>query len=116
MNSHLIHDQTFTGYPGSIMGCTQNLVLMKNLVAMQQPRGANEKSSLMTAEIAAATDRALEEMHAISYALRPPELDRLVLAKAITAMVRRAGEASGIHFKTQIEFEGSLPGNADIQV
>ena len=24
MNSHLIHDQTFTGYPGSLMGCTQN--------------------------------------------------------------------------------------------
>ena len=53
-------------------GLGQNLVLMKNLVALQQLGGANEKSSLRTAEIAAATDRALEEVHAISYALRPP--------------------------------------------
>src|SRR5262249_9211868 len=74
------------------------------------------KQSPRTGEIAAAADRALEEVHAISYALRPPELDRLGLAKAIAAMVRRAGEASGIRFDAHIEFDGKLPQASDIQL
>lgn len=97
-------------------GLGQNLVLVKNLTAMQQWDGANARPALRTGEIAAAADRALEEVHAISYALRPPELDRLGLGKAIAAMVRRAGEASGISFETHVDFEGKLPRDADIQL
>ena len=97
-------------------GLGQNLVLVKNLTALQQSDGSVEKATPRNSEIAAAADRALEEVHAISYALRPPELDRLGLARAIAAMVRRAGEASGISFQTHIEFEGRLPGDSDIQL
>jgi signal transduction histidine kinase len=92
----------------------QNLVLMKNLAVLD---GAPKETLARRApEIAAAAERALEEVHALSYALRPPELDRLGLAKAIAAMVHRSSEASGIRFESNIEFEGSLSPEADIQL
>jgi signal transduction histidine kinase len=95
----------------------QNLVVVKNLAVLDQlaPPGG-EKPASRSAEIAAAADRALEEVHAISYALRPPELDRLGLAKALAGMVRRAGEASGIRFETRLELNGALPAEADIHL
>jgi hypothetical protein len=34
MNSHLIHDQTFTGYPDSRMGCTQNYGHVKTVQSL----------------------------------------------------------------------------------
>ncbi len=98
-------------------GLGQNLVLVKNLALMDQlGAGVPAKTPLHTAEIAAAADRALEEVHAISYALRPPELDRLGLAQALAGLVRRAGEASGIHFKTMIDLNGALAPGSDIQL
>ena len=98
-------------------GLGQNLVLVKNLASLdQQGVTIEEQPASRSAEIAAAADRALEEVHTISYALRPPELDRLGLAKALTGMVRRAGEASGIQFKTQFDLDGALPAGWDIQL
>jgi signal transduction histidine kinase/ligand-binding sensor domain-containing protein len=98
-------------------GLGQNLIIVKNLALLDQLGGANEsKVTPRLAEIAAATDRALEEVHSISYALRPPELDRLGLAKALAGLVRRAGEASGIRFEPHIEFNGELPAGSDIQL
>ena len=95
----------------------QNLALVKNLALLGDLGGAGPgKPPARDGEIAAAAERALEEVHAISYALRPPELDRLGLAKALGAMVRRAGEASGIRFETQIQFEGALPEGSDIHL
>ncbi len=97
-------------------GLGQNLVLVKNLTALHGSEATRDNAVPRSAEIAAAAERALEEVHAISYALRPPELDRLGLAKAIAAMVRRAGEASEIRFQTQLESDGALPNGADIQL
>jgi signal transduction histidine kinase/ligand-binding sensor domain-containing protein len=95
-------------------GLGQNLVLVKNLV--QFPEAGADGGVGSARDIAAAANRALEEMHAISYALRPPELDRLGLAKALSAMVRRAEEASEIRFVTRIEFEAKLSGDCDIHL
>jgi signal transduction histidine kinase/ligand-binding sensor domain-containing protein len=97
-------------------GLGQNLVLVKNLAAFRMAGNGEETSPPQTAEIVAAAERALEEVHAISYALRPPELDRLGLAKAISVMVRRAAEASGIRFETRVQFDGKLPAGSDIQL
>ena len=97
-------------------GLGQNLVIVKNLAAMDQSPAPNGEPPPRNAEIAAAAERALDEVHAISYALRPPELDRLGLAKAVAGMVRRAAEASGIQFATQLEHDGELPAGADIQL
>lgn len=90
----------------------QNLVLVKNLATMAQQQGNGGPLP----EISAAVAQALDEVHTISYALRPPELDRLGLAKAIAGMVRRAEEASGIRFTTHLELDGALPAGMDIQL
>src|SRR5262249_21774303 len=66
--------------------------------------------------ISSATSRALNEIHAISYALRPPELDRLGLGRALAEMIRRAEEGSGIKFGAHVDLAGKLPANADIQL
>ena len=92
----------------------QDLLLVKNLAMLGQQTHASTPNHF--AEISAATTRALDEVHAISYALRPPELDRLGLAKALGAMVRRAGDASGIPFQRHLELDGPLPPGADIQL
>jgi signal transduction histidine kinase/ligand-binding sensor domain-containing protein len=94
----------------------QNLVLVKNLAAQDGSGNGHEKSNSRSPDIVAAADRALAEVHAISYALRPPELDRLGLAKAIAAMVRRAEDASEIKFEAHIELAGALSDGADIQL
>ena len=92
----------------------QDLVLVKNLAALG--REASSAAPDRFAEISTATARALDEVHAISYALRPPELDRLGLAKALAAMVRRAQESSGIQFDPRLELTNTLPPGADIQL
>ncbi len=95
----------------------QDLVLVKNLALLGQgtPPGQTTATNHF-AEISTATARALDEVHAISYALRPPELDRLGLAKALTAMVRRTQESSGIKFDSHLEITTSLPPGVDIQL
>jgi len=93
----------------------QDLVLVKNLATLGQgasPGAAPDRF----AEISTATGRALDEVHAISYALRPPELDRLGLAKALAAMVRRVQESSGIKFDSRLELTSPLPPGSDIQL
>jgi len=80
-------------------------VLVKNLAVLAQQGCAADQ----LAEISNATSRALDDVHAISYALRPPELDRLGLATALAGMIRRAEQASGIRFERHLELDGPLP-------
>jgi signal transduction histidine kinase len=95
----------------------QNLSLVKNLAVMgQQGTAAPSGSPDRLAEISTAASRALDEVHAISYALRPPELDRLGLAKALVGLLHRVEEASGIRFERHFELDGALPPGMDIQL
>jgi signal transduction histidine kinase len=98
-------------------GLGQDLVLAKNLALLggQTSRGDSAVAERFT-EISSATTRALDEVHAISYALRPPELDRLGLARALAEMIRRAEESSGIRFERRLDLTGPLPPGADIQI
>jgi len=54
-------------------------------------------------EISEEATHAIEETRQISYNLRPFQLDRLGLTKAIESMVRSVGTASGIRFISEID-------------
>jgi len=85
----------------------QRLVVIKNLALFLlrsrkngQPQDRDVES---IAEISAEASSAIEETREISYNLRPFQLDRLGLTKAIEAMIRTAGTASGIRFSPNLD-------------
>ena len=61
-------------------------------------------------EISTEASLAIDETRTISYDLRPFQLDRLGLSKAIEALIRSASRATGIHFSTNIaDIDTSFP-------
>jgi signal transduction histidine kinase/ligand-binding sensor domain-containing protein len=85
----------------------QRLVVIKNLALflLRSRRGtvATENDAETITEISDETSSAIEETRAISYNLRPFQLDRLGLTKAVEAMIRRTETASGIHFASDLD-------------
>jgi len=85
----------------------QSLVVIKNLALFlfRSKRDAvtAEADAQTINEISAEASAAIEETRAISYNLRPFQLDRLGLTKAIEAMIRTTGTASGIHFTSDLD-------------
>jgi len=85
----------------------QRLVVIKNLayLLLRSKKGApTEGSDAQTiAEISDEASSALAETREISYNLRPFQLDRLGLTKAIEAMVHTTGTASGIRFTSELD-------------
>jgi signal transduction histidine kinase len=85
----------------------QRLVVIKNLALIllrpkkSAPTGDDDAQTL--AEISDEASSAIAETREISYNLRPFQLDRLGLTKAIEAMVRTTRIASGIHFTSELD-------------
>jgi signal transduction histidine kinase/ligand-binding sensor domain-containing protein len=84
----------------------QRLVVINNL-ALFFLRGPDKstKSDEQTQtieEISSEASLAIEETRSISYNLRPFQLDRLGLVKAIEGLIRTVSKASGIHFTSEI--------------
>lgn len=68
-------------------------------------------------EISATTDMAINEVSELSYNLRPHQLDRLGLPRAIEAMLERITGSSGIIFSTKIDaIEGLLTEQDEIGI
>lgn len=82
----------------------QSLVIIKNR-AMICLRDISDPDQLVDQlqEISAAADSAINEVHEIAHNLRPYELDRLGLAKAIEAMVEKLRKSSMIDLSTDID-------------
>jgi ligand-binding sensor domain-containing protein/signal transduction histidine kinase len=82
----------------------QRLVVIKNLALMflhtNNARGAENPQ---IEEISAEASQAIGEVKEISYNLRPYQLDRIGLTKAIEAIVRSAKSASEIDFSSEID-------------
>jgi signal transduction histidine kinase/streptogramin lyase len=84
----------------------QRLVVIKNLayLLLRSKKGAPDDSDAQTiAEISDEASSAIAETREISYNLRPFQLDRLGLTKAIEAMVRTTGIASRIRFTSELD-------------
>lgn len=92
----------------------QRLIIIKNhALFLLRPRASaqsEEERRETIEEINAEASQAIEETRAISYDLRPFQLDRLGLAKAIEALVRSVSRATNIHFTTNIaDIDTSFP-------
>ena len=85
----------------------QRLVVIKNLafLLLRSKKGApaDDSDAQTIAEISDEASSAIAETREISYNLRPFQLDRLGLTKAIEAMVRTTGIASAIRFTSELD-------------
>jgi signal transduction histidine kinase/ligand-binding sensor domain-containing protein len=84
----------------------QRLIIINNLALFLlrtkgKVRTDAEKQETIE-EINAEASHAIEETRAISYALRPFQLDRLGLARAVQALVKTVSRAAEIEFHTEI--------------
>jgi signal transduction histidine kinase len=92
----------------------QRLIPIKNHALFLLRPGAEKLSNVerkqTIEDISDETAHAIEETRTISYNLRPFQLDRLGLTKAIEALVRSASRATQIKFTTQLdETDESFP-------
>ena len=94
----------------------QRLVLIKNLALIFLKRESfNGTAPKEVEEISSETSLALGEMREISYNLRPYQLDRIGLTKAVQALIRKASAAASMEFTAEItEIDNLLPKNQEI--
>jgi signal transduction histidine kinase len=82
----------------------QRLVVIKNLALMFLSAKNGDVGNLQQIEeLSTETSQAIGEVKAISYNLRPYQLDRIGLTKAVEAIVRTVQSASAIDFRAEID-------------
>ena len=98
-------------------GLGQSLVIIKNRAVLSlTARDDYERAFEQLDEIAGAATEALNEVKEITYNLRPYQLDRLGLTKAIESMLRRASsEATEFIFEID-SIDGAFPEDSEINV
>ena len=85
-------------------GLGQSLVIIKNraLLALGSPDD-HERVNDQVQEISDATSQAIAEMREMAYDLRPFQLDRLGLTRAIESMIKKVSGSSEIKFSSEID-------------
>jgi signal transduction histidine kinase len=95
----------------------QSLLVVKNralLGAMSQP---GEQSLTHFQEIGAAAAQTLEEVRAISYALRPHHLDQLGLTTTVGAMIEKIEKSTAIRITCELDdIDGLFPSSDEITI
>lgn len=96
----------------------QSLQIIKGRAQLGLDRtGTGSESAKQFEEIASAAGQAIQEVRAISHALRPAELDQLGLTKAIQWMVEKAGATSSTKFACELEpVDGVLPPEVEVSL
>jgi len=96
----------------------QNLLVIKNRALMGlMPKELPDSSREQLDEISTLSSQAIEEVREIAYNLRPYQIDRLGLSRAVEAMIKKVAVASGIRFTTGIEqLKGVLSKDAEISI
>jgi signal transduction histidine kinase len=96
----------------------QRLTIINNLALLylKTPRSNGDRCEQIE-EISAEASLAMREVREISYDLRPYQLDRLGLTKAIEGAIRNAGAASSIVFSSAVEnIDDLLPSDSRINL
>jgi len=82
----------------------QSLVIIKNRVLIcERYIGDHDRITEQLGEISLAAESALDEVHEIAHNLRPYELDRLGLVRAVETMVGKLASSSSIHFSAELD-------------
>ena len=93
----------------------QRLVIIKNLALILLNGSAADGAREQIDEISTEASQAIGEVKEISYNLRPHQLDRLGLTKALEALVKKAASASPIAFTSEIDdIDDVFPKQAEI--
>lgn len=95
---------------------SQSLVIIKNraLHSLQTPENSEHAFEQME-EIAEAASQALAEVRQIAYDLRPFQIDRLGLTKAIEAVIRNVASSNKLSITTELDpIDGVLPPELEI--
>jgi signal transduction histidine kinase len=95
-------------------GLSQHLVVIKNLaIFLLKPKGerASEgEKRLNLEEISSEASAAMDEARSMLHALRPFQLERVGLSRAIQGLVKTAERASGIQFTLDLDdIDGAFP-------
>lgn len=96
----------------------QSLAIIKSRAALSltQPED-HDQAFEQLAEISDAANYAMDEVREIAYDLRPYQLDRLGLTKALEAMLKKISQASGLSFSYNVDqLEGLLPPESEINL
>ena len=95
----------------------QSLQVIKGRAQLGLNRaGASPESAREFEEISTAAGQAIQEVRAISHALRPAELDQLGLAKALEWMVEKTGATSATRFGCEVDSVDRLPPEMEITI
>jgi signal transduction histidine kinase len=93
----------------------QRLVIIKNLALILLNGPAADGAREQIDEISTEASQAIGEVKEISYNLRPHQLDRLGLTKAVQALVKSAASASPVAFTSEIDdIDGVFPQEDEI--
>ncbi|MCW5967783.1 MAG: hypothetical protein KIT57_04660 [Blastocatellales bacterium] len=81
----------------------QNLLIIKNRALMGlAPESIPSPTREQLDDISAISSQAIEEVREIAFNLRPYQIDRLGLSRAIEAMVKKVAASSGIRFELNV--------------
>ena len=96
----------------------QSLAIIRNLALVGLSNSEDHTQALeQLNEVSIAASESLAEVKAIAHDLRPYQIDRLGLRKALDAMVKAVSGSSSIRFTTEItELDGLLPKEAEINL
>lgn len=96
----------------------QELMIIKNRAVLGLNNLRNRKNiEEQLHEISNAASQALQEIREITYHLRPYQLDKLGLSKAIESIINRAEKTTTIEFKCDIDpIDNSVPKEMEIHV
>ncbi|MBI5470863.1 MAG: hypothetical protein HY961_00815 [Ignavibacteriae bacterium] len=82
----------------------QNLLIAKNRSLLAQKKLAEpETVGKDLGDISSVLDEAIEEVRKIAHNLRPYQLDRLGVTRALQALVKKVDEASAIRFRADLD-------------
>jgi signal transduction histidine kinase len=82
----------------------QNLLMIKNKAILSlKEKGLNERTHESFNEISELTSLTLADVRAISYNLRPSELDRIGLTKTIEALIERVEKSTSLKFICELD-------------
>jgi signal transduction histidine kinase/ligand-binding sensor domain-containing protein len=98
-------------------GIGQTLIVIRNRALLGARDGGDPRSVHQMDEIASVAGDGIEEVRKVAYGLRPYQLDRLGLKRALEALVEQTAESSAIAITAEIgEVDGAFATSDEINV
>jgi len=98
------------------LGQSLSIILNRADLLRGKPQD-EEHTAAHVGEIAVTASEAIREVREIAYQLRPVELDRLGLTKALRAMTKKVSTATGIRIDTEVdEIDGLFSAESEINL